>query len=92
MTHNCRQILKSEGCCRRDKNMIKCAMTAINQMKTMFDTAWCPIKEDPEKYKDRYNGCVIDPECNIRECPFRGTGVAPNVSNGIITMTIIVNL
>ncbi|XP_003240749.1 uncharacterized protein LOC100573964 [Acyrthosiphon pisum] len=79
MTQNCRKIYKSEGCCRRDKNMIKCATAAINQMKTMFDTAWCPIKEKPEKHRGKYNGCVIDPVCNIRECPFRGTGVAPNV-------------
>ncbi|CAI6373238.1 unnamed protein product [Macrosiphum euphorbiae] len=79
MAQNCRKIYKSEGCCRRDKNMIKCATTAINQMKTMFDTAWCPIKEQPAKHSGKYNGCVIDPACNIRECPFRGTGVAPNV-------------
>lgn len=91
MTHNCRKVYKSEGCCRRDKNMIKCATTAINQMKAMFDTAWCPIKEKPEKHRGKYNGCVIDPVCNIRECPFRGTGVAPNVSNEIITIKMIVN-
>ncbi|XP_027837828.2 uncharacterized protein LOC114120194 [Aphis gossypii] len=79
MAHNCKQIAKSEGCCRRDKQMMRCATTALKQMKDMFETAWCPIKENPDKQLKKYNGCVIDPVCNIKECPFRGCGVAPNV-------------
>ncbi|XP_025207290.1 uncharacterized protein LOC112603085 [Melanaphis sacchari] len=88
MAFNCKRIAKSEGCCRQDKQMMRCATTALKQMKDMFETAWCPVKEKSDKQLKGYNGCVIDPACNIKECPFRGTGVAPNVLQNYCTKSI----
>jgi len=70
---------------------MRCATTALKQIKDMFGTAAYQqqINRKPDKCKGENAGCVLDSVCEIRGCPFRGTGVAPNVCNGIKIMKMI---
>ncbi|VVC26886.1 Hypothetical protein CINCED_3A014143 [Cinara cedri] len=71
------------GCCRGERKMVKCAATAIEKMKDMFGTAVCTLDDPSGKPPIATSGCVMDAKCQMLGCPFRGTGVAPNVLQGL---------
>jgi len=61
--------------------MVRCAVTALEKMRDyLFETSVCQDAENSSTPGDY--GCVTG--CNkytTQECPFRGTGMPPNVSN-----------
>lgn len=62
--------------------MMRCTVTALEKMKDMFGAALGTLA-DPST-EPAAGGCLMDTNCKIQRCPFRGTGVAPNVSNAVI--------
>jgi len=72
---------KSGACCRDESKIVRCAVTALEKMRDyLFETSTC---QDVGNSNTPLNyGCVTD--CNkylTQECPIRGTGMPPNVSN-----------
>jgi hypothetical protein len=71
----------SEACCRNESKMVRCAVTAMEKMRNyLLETSVCQDIENSSPQGD-YD-CTIN--CNkytTEECPFRGTGMPPNVSN-----------
>ncbi|XP_025198864.1 uncharacterized protein LOC112597140, partial [Melanaphis sacchari] len=78
MEHN-KGTRNSGECCRNESKMVRCAVTAMEKMRDyLFETSVCQNAENsitPGDYE-----CATN--CNKytnQECPFRGTGVPPNL-------------
>lgn len=77
---NCKRADNSGACCRDEKKMVRCAVTALENMKNMFGAAYGNMADLPTKPGSTGCGCTMDNKCQIDGCPFRRTGIAPNVS------------
>lgn len=76
----CNGMKTNRGCCRDETKMVRCAVTALEKMKDMFGTAIGNLADPPSKPGTAASGCVMDNKCQFQGCPFRGTGIRPNVS------------
>lgn len=81
---NAKRIKNNGACCRDDAKMVRCATAALEKMKDMFGVALGSLTDPFCEPVTAPNGCIMDTNCQIQACPFRGTGVAPNVSITIV--------
>lgn len=68
------------ACCRDESKMVRCAVTAMEKMRDyLFETSVCQDSEDPNTLGD-YDCTTNCNKYTTQECPFRGTGMPPNVN------------
>ncbi|XP_008178387.1 uncharacterized protein LOC100575159 [Acyrthosiphon pisum] len=67
------------ACCRDESKIVRCAVTALEKMRDyLFETSVCQDAENSSTPGDY--GCVTDcKKYTTQECPFRGTGMPPNL-------------
>jgi len=70
----------SGACCRDESKMVRCAVTAMEKMRDyLFETSVCQDSENTNTLGD-YDCATNCNKYTTQECPFRGTGMPPNVS------------
>ncbi|XP_026819179.1 uncharacterized protein LOC113557834 [Rhopalosiphum maidis] len=67
------------ACCRDESKMVRCAVTAMEKMRNyLLETSVCQDTENSSTQGD-YDCATNCNKYTTEECPFRGTGMPPNL-------------